>query len=56
MRDPIPPGHGEPEPTNLSNGFGRGSNTYTDEDWEAFGRWMDDGGVELQPAREEIAA
>jgi hypothetical protein len=36
MIDPIPPGHGEPEPQN----FGRGSNTYTDEDWDLLAAWI----------------
>lgn len=38
MRDPIPPGHGEPDETPATTG--RGSNTYTDEEWDDFGRWM----------------
>ena len=46
-RDPIPPGHGEPEPVS----FGRGSNTYTDEDWDDLGTWLAE--TSAHTAREE---
>ena len=36
MADPIPPGHGEPEPSSM----GRGSNTYSEEEWDDFGAWL----------------
>lgn len=47
MRDPIPPGHGEPEP----HSFGSGSNTYTDEEYDDFGAWLRS--VSVCPKREE---
>lgn len=36
MGDPIPPGHGEPEPSPN----GRGSDTYTEEEYDDFDAWL----------------
>ena len=49
MLDFIPPEHGEPEPSSP----GRGSNTYTDEDWDDFGAWLAEVS-QCSPAREEL--
>ena len=49
----IPPGHGEPDDTPASLN-GRGSNTYTDEDWDDFGAWLAE--IDQCDSREERAA